>query len=149
MLVDGPGVPSGQAAHPSVSDLVASYDGATVTALSSGSQRWSITPTTQDGPAQVDLRYVLTGAAVRSNPAPAGRGIVVITPMLLDEVTAGQVLVSVTPTTPAVVLGLDCPRAAAAHIVCGEQVGASWQASFGRGATADAQLLTAQVDLQP
>ena len=149
VLVDGPGVPSGQAAHPSVSDLVASYDGQTVAALASGSQRWSIMPTTQNGPLQVDLRYAVSGAAVRSNPAPAGRAIVVITPMLLGEVTVGRVQVSVTSTSPAMVLGLDCPRAAAALIVCGEQVGPTWQATFGPGVTGDAQLLTAQVDLQP
>ena len=148
LTVQGPGIPTGQQAHPQLTELTGSAAGKTITPIPSGVQRWTIARPAQ-GAQLVTVSYRVHGTVLRSEPAPAGRAIEVITPVLLAAATPGRVQVTVSATAPVVILGLNCPRAQPANVVCGQNLGKQWQATFGPGGSTDAQLLTAQVNLPP
>ena len=145
--VEGAGIPTGQQAHPRVSELTGSVDGRIMSPVPSGVQRWTIARIA-NGAQVVAVAYRVNGVVVRSTPAPAGRAIEVITPLLLGAATPARVQVTVTAAAPVTILGLNCPRARPANVVCGQQVGEQWEATFGPGVSTNAQLLTAQVNLQ-
>jgi hypothetical protein len=93
----------------------------------------------------ITMRYRLEGGAERSQPAPAGRALV-----LLPPVTAAEASLSGLPVVVEVVGGnirnLVCPDLAVAEQLCGRQQGSLWTTPsipLGRS------VVVAQVDLPP
>ncbi|WP_109505287.1 hypothetical protein [Nocardioides speluncae] len=87
---------------------------------------------------EVTLRYRLVAAAVRSSPAPAGRVLVRLAPLISD---ASPVLVDLVGKG---VRNLVCPELPAKDQVCGSRRGNVWTAG---PLPADFAVVVAQLDL--
>ncbi|MEO8888685.1 MAG: hypothetical protein ABI301_07630 [Jatrophihabitantaceae bacterium] len=145
--VSGAGLPDGQTARPRVSELRVSYGGSAITPDARGGQQWTLElPASASGSA-LDVTYRLDGVALTSKPAPRGRAIVLIVSMLRALAANAPITVSVAGPTATTILGLNCPSAPAAAMVCGQPSGGQWAATFPAGHGLDARVLTAQVNL--
>lgn len=132
------------AATPTVTGFQATADGAVVSGAPASpmprSGEWLQLP----APAtDISMRYRVEGAASRSQPAPAGRALVVLPPLTAasPEIGATMVVVEVVGTH---VRNLVCPDLPAAEQLCGRQQGAVWTTTaFPLGRS----VVVAQVDL--
>lgn len=90
---------------------------------------------------ELTLRYRLGSTAVRSNPAPAGRVLLAVAPLVAPSATSGPVVVDVFGSG---VRNLVCPALPQREQTCGERRGTAWTA--GPVPARDAAFV-AQVDL--
>lgn len=132
------------AASPTVTAFQATADGAVVPGAPSSpmprSGEWLQLP----APAtDISMRYRVEGGASRSQPAPAGRALVVLPPLTTASAEVGGLMV-VVEVVGTQVRNLVCPDLPAAEQLCGRQVGAVWTTTalpLGRSG------VVAQVDL--
>lgn len=138
-VVSGPGIPAGTHGEPAVSGLQFALDSQVVAvppaAMINGLRTWTIPTKSARGTTHVlQARYQVTGASVRSTPAPAGRVTVVLAPLLDSLVGAAPAYLSVAgPSGSGEVLGVNCPLAPSAQIVCGDKRSDGWVVQFGPG----------------
>lgn len=90
---------------------------------------------------ELTLRYRLGSTAVRSNPAPAGRVLLAVAPLVAPSATSGPVVIDVFGSG---VRNLVCPALPPREQTCGARRGAAWTA--GPVPARDAAFV-AQVDL--
>lgn len=124
--------------EPQVTQLQVEVDGQPVVLPETSLVQDSITVELGEPTTKVSLRYRLVAAAVRSNPAPAGRVLV-----RLDPLTEGASPVQFDVVGDGV-RNLVCPSLPAKEQVCGSQRGTTWTAG---PLAADKATVVAQLDL--
>ncbi len=131
-LLTGLKPPLGTAAL-SVQDLQAEVDGRRGELLPSGpANAWTLTLPAGATPARVVLRYRVTGAFVRQEPAPRGRVTVVLAPLSAPAELAAGMPVELR-YLGAGVTAMTCPQAVQNLQLCGSPAGTSWQARLPPG----------------
>ena len=149
--ITGPGVPTGQAALPRVTGLQAAYDGGVVTPSPVTTPRlmaWSIlAPTSAPGRHVLEVQYREAGVAVPSTPGPPGRATVVVAPLLIAQAGHLPVWLEVIGPSAGAIHAVNCPLAAPAKVVCGDQRSGGWLVQPAPSDVADLRLVTVQADL--
>lgn len=129
--------------NPTVESLQVSVDGSPVTpTLRAGSTNaWVITPPSGAAPRTMEVRYVLTGAIVRSLPSAPGRALAVLSPISTGAVGDLPTTIAISTTD---VLNVYCPTAVnQAAIMCGRLDGDRWTITPPPGLP----VVVAQIDL--
>ena len=111
---------------PTVESLQVSVDGSPVapTLREGSTSAWVITPPSGAAPRTMEVRYVLTGAIVRSLPSSPGRALAVLSPISTGAVGDLPTIISI---STADVLNVYCPTAAEqTAIMCGRIDGDRW-----------------------
>jgi hypothetical protein len=121
-----------ETAQPAVQGLRVEVDGTPVPAVPTGTG-WTVVLPARSTPHHMALRYRLTGAIVRRDPAPAGRYTLMLTP-LAPAAGAGAADAVVVRIRDSRIQEMACPDANADGQLCGSAQGDLHVATVPRGA---------------
>lgn len=132
-------------ATPTVEALQVSVDGSAVTPVRREGARnaWLVTPPSGAAPQFLEIRYLLQGAILRSEPAVPGRALAVLTPITFGAVVDLPITIHIAGTG---VLNVYCPTAPTpAALNCGRLDAGRWTVTPPPGRP----FVIAQLDLPP
>ncbi len=146
--LSGAGIQAGQTVQPELLGLVGSLDGTPLPVESlrtSEGSRW-VLHSFSDAPGRhrLELQYTVHNSVLRVTPAPAGRALVVLTPLLLGQATGVPVRLEIAGAN---VLAVNCPLAPPERMVCGNRTTSGWTVPREGNQVPDLRRVTVQVDL--
>ncbi len=128
-------------ARPTVVDLQAVADGNVVAVPDNGTVRQRVNLVLPQPAAGLQLRYRLVDAVQRSRPAPPGRALIIVAPLMAEALATQPFILQV---SGAHVTNLTCPLLPQPQQLCGRQDAQGWSAP---GLTGDRAVVIVQADL--